>query len=204
MSIKNDNIEQEKTDIFEEGKYRLDVEDSEKVSGIIDRVSQKIEDVLSNKIVKRGVYRILDKIDEGYMDTIRGIWAKTPDEVKWAVMYMPALFKGNPALLHLMPLHLMVKCGLLDYPEKSVKNSAEVEKKAIEYGIKYGKYIQPELAALQPLIAPIQKVIDLEEKFFADLRGHLQAKKGARQGSYKTLPAAKNQSGENDSLSVSA
>ncbi len=161
-------------------KYGEDIEDSKRVEGIIDKVSKKVEDVLSNKFVKKGVYRILDTVDENYMETMRSLWAKAPDEFKWAVVYLPAIFKANPALLHLMPLHLLARCGLLEYPEKSLKNSASLEKKAVKYGIKIGKLFKPELAALEPLIAPIQKVLDLEEKFFADMRAHLSTKKGGR------------------------
>ncbi len=173
---------------LDEQKLNQDIEDSNRVSGIIDKVSREIKDVYRDQFVKKGVYRILDTVDENYMETMRDVWAKTPDEVKWAVMYMPAFFKGNPTLLHLLPLHVLVKCGLLDYPEKSIQNSADLEKKVLEYGIKYGKYLEPALAAVEPLILPIQKVLDLEEQFFADMRTHLTNKKGGR----KSVPSAVN------------
>lgn len=177
-------IETEEYNVLDSEKYNLDVKDAEKVTGIIDKVEKEVKDVFSDKFVKKGVYRILDTVDENYMETMRGIWSKTPEKVKWAVMYMPALFKGNPALLHLMPLHVLVKCGLLDYPEKSIKNSAELEKKVLEYGVKYGKYLEPALAALEPLIYPIKKILDLEEEFFAGMRNHLKNKSGSQSLDY--------------------
>jgi len=172
-----ENPEMKMTDL-DKDQYASDVEDANRVGGIIDNLSADIKEVLQDNFVKKGVYRILDKVDENYMDTMRAIWAKTPDEVKWAIMYMPALFKGNPALLHLLPLHVLIKTGLLDYPEESIQYSAELEKKVLEYGVKFGKYLDPAIAVLEPLIKPIQKIWDMEEAFFEGMRAHLKNKKG--------------------------
>lgn len=158
-------------------KYKLHVEESEKVGGVIDRVATQVENVLENKYVKQGIYKVLDTVDENYMDTIRKVWDKTPGEVKWAIIEQGHIYRGLPFVY---PIQLLIKSGLLEYEEKAVEEMAETEKKVLEWAAKYGPVIQPQLLFLRPLVEPIKRVMEIHDKAFLEMRAHLKAKRGGR------------------------
>ncbi len=170
-------------------KYKLHVEESEQVGGVIDRVATQVENVLENKYVKKGIYKVLDTVDENYMDTIRKIWDKTPGEVKWAIIEQGHISRGLPFVV---TIQILVKSGLLEYDEQSVQDMAATEKKVMEWGAKYGPIIQPELLFLRPLVEPIKRVLEIQDKAFLEMRAHLKAKRGV-----KALPKGDSPLGEN-------
>ncbi len=168
-------------------KYNLHLEESERVGGVIDRVATRVENVLEDKYVKEGIYKVIDIVDENYMDTVRKVWDKTPDEVKWAIIEQGHIFKGLPFVY---TIQLLVKSGLLEYNEQAVHDMAENEKKVLEWATKYGPVIQPELLFLKPLVEPIKRVMEIHDKAFLEMRVHLKEK----QIDNKRLLAKKNNS----------
>lgn len=171
------NIEDIKNIGLEREKYNLDVEDAKEIAEIIDDVSDKIDVVVSDSFVKNMTYRVLDKLDEEYMDSVRELWEKTPESVKWAIAYLPTILSTNTAFLPLMPFRLMVKSGLLEYPENKLQDASKVEEEMIEFLDKYLVLIDQRLAVVKPFLVPLQKIIDKQEEYFADLREHLRNKR---------------------------
>jgi len=156
------------------GEYKIDVKESVKVRNIMKGVSKKVKKVLNHPRVKEGIYGVLDKVDENYMETTRSIWNKLPDDVKWTVVNVGSVQHQFPTI---KLLNSLVRAGLLDYDEKQVQRIPDIQKFTITWTARIGPLIEPALAVLKPLVKPITAIIDLEEEAFEGMRNHLKKKR---------------------------
>lgn len=127
------------------------------------------KEVMENERVREFVNSAVEYIDDTKaMGVIQEMWDKVPDSAQGIVMRM--LPNGNP-------IEVLTRVGLLENKTaKSEEELAAISGKPIaqlEFIVKYGKYVQPELKALEPFIEPLKMVQGAQEGVFADARAHL-------------------------------
>jgi hypothetical protein len=102
-----------------------------------------------------------------------------PNAVRWCIMHVP---NSVPALF-LHTTKQLVYCGFLPYMddpaenEEFTKNSEKYQKMFLEWSVKIGKYFLPELEAVDLLLGPIGKIIDVQDNLKGEIRRHLSQKR---------------------------
>jgi len=139
----------------------------------------KLEQWSANPENFHGAGKMLSYFDTSLpMRKFRAWWDQRDRLTQWA------LIKGcTPPQLWLTdvgPLQALVKFGFLSYKGHHNENEEQMEQ-AIDkmggmpdylarYGVKFGKYIFPELAEIEPLVEPMLKVKGLSNKAIRNLR----------------------------------
>lgn len=139
----------------------------------------KLDQWASNPENFHGAGKILSYFDTCLpMRKFRAWWDQRDRLTQWALM------KGcTPPQLWLYdmgPLQALVKFGFLTYKVHHNENEQKMEE-AIDkmggmpdylarYGVKFGKYIFPELAEIEPFVEPMLKVKGLSNKGIRNLR----------------------------------
>jgi hypothetical protein len=123
------------------------------------------------------------------MTAIRNYWDKRPPLAQWSLMNLShtplALVTGYDFF------ELLVKCGFIDYKGHLNENPEIMEKKVqamggkteflLKYGVKFGKYLCPEVQVVEPFIAPLRKLHGIFAGTMDKIRGDVRAAREKRE-----------------------
>jgi hypothetical protein len=152
---------------------RLDADHEAAVEGAIELTKRKeLRDVVN------ATAEFID--DTAAMEAVRAVWDKVPAPVQRVMMAGPGVGEAAEAL---------VRMGLLDYKnaptEQDVADMGKKKAEHLEMAVKYGKYLAPELAALEPAIEPIKAIEKAKDDVFAGTRDHLREARRKRENEEK-------------------
>lgn len=139
-------------------------------------LTERAAEFAKEKGLKDFVAGAVDFIDDTKaMGAVQELWDKMPEAAQMAMVHAPAVGE---------PFKAMIRTGLLEYKrtptEKEVASFAADEKMKLELVEKYGKYLDPQLAALDPFLGPLKKVEDAKEGVYAHSRKRLEKSRKER------------------------
>jgi|GEM_PF-6063398 len=129
------------------------------------------------------------------MTAIRNYWDKRPPLAQWSLMNLNntplALATGYDFF------ELLVKFGFVDYKghlhedpkvmEQKVQAMGGKTKYLLQYGVKIGKYLLPEVAVVEPFIKPLQKLHGIIGNTLDKVRGDIRSARQVREAPARNI-----------------
>lgn len=140
---------------------------------------KKLETWAENPESFHGIGKILSYFDTCLpMRKFRAWWDQRDRLTQWALMYgttPPQMWIHQAG-----PIQALIKVGFLNYKGHHNENAAKMEDEIdkmggmsdfmAKYGVKFGKYIFPELAPIEPLVEPLLKIKGLGNQALRNVR----------------------------------
>ncbi len=192
----NDNAEVAANDNAEKPKNNTeaaaDLVNSDKGKAALDKIKKWAEDPKSVE----GIGKSLSWLDTSApMRSFRAWWNRRSRLAQWAIMYgstaavTPTLLVQNSGIIQ-----TMIKFGFITYKghvsesgeplEDAKKMEDEIDRMGgmsdflVKYGVKVGKYVYPELEAVEPFIEPLMSAKGSANKGLRNLRANIRRRRG--------------------------
>ncbi len=129
------------------------------------------------------ITEVVSAIDK-HCDMVRKAWDKMPADLQWAIRFADTR-SPTPS-----PIDMMIKLGMLTFKghldkggninETKIKKESELEQLLLKYGVKLGKWVFPELAALEPFVEPLNKLKGVQDDILSTVRRGVTANRENR------------------------
>lgn len=168
-------------------------------SGKADDLLARLEKTSENPHDLQTVTDLLIAVDASKpMTAFRNFWQGgegregLPPLAKWSIMKtVRAQLSGSVAL------DTMVKFGFINYDahldengqvnEEKVRKMGGMNKYLLKYGVKFGKYFVPELAAIEPYVAPLLKLQEIGGTILDKTRPAMREARRLREAPARTI-----------------
>ena len=146
----------------------------------VNDLISRIEAYANHPDTIKSLTKLMERVDQSSpMRRFRAYWNGLSHVTQWGLMHVTKALSGSG------PIQTMVRFGFIDYKghkgedgqimEEKIISMGGWEKFLVTYGVKFGKYVFPELKAVEPFVGPLLKLDKISVKTLSHVRVYLRS-----------------------------